>query len=114
MCAALLVSGPPVRADEPAAEPSSGRSPPTGTALAGERDAAKLALVAERGAAELDPECRVGAVFRSLLVPGYGQLARGDRVKGALFLGAEVALLGTALAFHLAGDAADADRKSVV
>ncbi|HEX7490000.1 MAG TPA: hypothetical protein VF341_13920 [Anaeromyxobacteraceae bacterium] len=68
----------------------------------------ELALAAERGAAELGPDCRVGAVFRSLLVPGYGQLARGERVKGALVLGAEVALLGSALAFHLAGDAADA------
>ena len=104
VCAALLVSGPLVRADEP----DSGRSPPTGTALAGERGAAQLALAAERGTAELGPECRVGAVFRSLLVPGYGQLARGERVKGALVLGVEVALLGSALAFHLAGDAADA------
>jgi len=83
VCAVLLVSGPPVRADD-------------------------LALAAERGAAELGPDCRVGAVFRSLLVPGYGQLARGERVKGALVLGVEVALLGTALAFHLGGDAADA------
>ncbi|HEX7622213.1 MAG TPA: hypothetical protein VF400_01480, partial [Anaeromyxobacteraceae bacterium] len=49
----------------------------------------ELALAAERGAAELGPDCRVGAVFRSLLVPGYGQLARGERVKGALVLGAE-------------------------
>ena len=94
VCGVLLVAGPPVRADEPP--------------FSGERGATQLALVAERGSAELGPDCRVGAVFRSLLVPGYGQLARGERVKGAIVLGAEVALLGTALAFHLAGDAANA------
>ncbi len=94
VCGMLLVAGPPVRADEPP--------------FSGERGATELALVAERGSAELGPDCRVGAVFRSLLVPGYGQLARGERVKGAIVFGAEVALLGTALAFHLAGDAANA------
>ena len=83
VCAVLLLSGLPVCADE-------------------------LALAAERGAAELAPGCRAGALFRSLLLPGYGQLARGERVKGALVMGVEAALLGTALAFHLAGDAADA------
>jgi hypothetical protein len=39
-------------------------------------------------------------------VPGYGQLYNGQRLKGALLFGTEIALLSTALAFHLAGDSA--------
>ena len=63
-----------------------------------------LALDAARGAAESAPGSRTGALFRSLLVPGYGQLYNDQPLKGGLVLGTEIALLSTALAFHLAGD----------
>src|SRR5690349_10147837 len=56
------------------------------------------------GASSAEPGTRSGAFFRSMVLPGYGQLHNGQRVKAGLFLGAEMALLGTALAFHLAGD----------
>jgi hypothetical protein len=63
-----------------------------------------LAVDAARGAAESAPGSRTGALFRSLLVPGYGQLYNDQPLKGGLVLGTEIALLSTALAFHLAGD----------
>jgi uncharacterized protein DUF5683 len=56
------------------------------------------------GASNAEPGTRTGAFFRSMVLPGYGQFHNGQRVKAGLFLGVEVALLGTALAFHLAGD----------
>src|SRR6266568_3558122 len=46
------------------------------------------------------------ALFRSLLFPGLGQLYNRQPAKGWAFLGTEVALLGTALGFHLAGSKA--------
>jgi TM2 domain-containing membrane protein YozV len=63
-----------------------------------------LAVAAARGAVESAPGSRTGALFRSMLVPGYGQLYNGQRLKGGLLFGVELALLSTALAFHLAGD----------
>jgi TolB-like protein len=47
---------------------------------------------------------RSDALFRSLLLPGLGQLYNRQPVKGWFFLGTEVALLGSALAFHVAGN----------
>ncbi len=46
------------------------------------------------------------AVFRSVLIPGWGQFYNRQEWKGWLFLGGEAALLGTALGFHLAGNTA--------
>ena len=63
-----------------------------------------LAMSAIRGAAQSAPGSRTGALFRSMLVPGYGQLYNGQRLKGGLLFGAEIALLSTALAYQLAGD----------
>ena len=60
--------------------------------------------MAVRGVAQATPGSRTGALFRSMLVPGYGQVYNGDRVKGGLLFGTEIALLSAALAFHLAGD----------
>lgn len=44
------------------------------------------------------------ALFRSALVPGWGQLYNGEPVKGGIVLATELGLLGTALGFHLAGN----------
>jgi Family of unknown function (DUF5683) len=63
-----------------------------------------LAMSAVRGAAESAPGSRTGALFRSMLVPGYGQMYNGQRLKAGLLFGAELALLSTALAYHMAGD----------
>jgi hypothetical protein len=65
-----------------------------------------LAVAAARDLARAVPGSRTGALARSILVPGYGQLYNGQRLKGAVLFGAEIALLSTALAFHLAGDSA--------
>lgn len=64
-----------------------------------------LARMAIRGAADAAPGSRAGALFRSMLLPGYGQLYKGQRLKGGLLFGAEIALLSAALVFHISGDA---------
>jgi hypothetical protein len=51
---------------------------------------------------------RSGAVFRSLVAPGWGQFYNRQPVKGGIIIGAEVALVGAAVAMHLLG-AADED-----
>lgn len=63
-----------------------------------------IANMAVRGVAQAAPGSRAGALFRSILVPGYGQVYNGHRLKGGLLFGTEVALLSAALALHLAGD----------
>ncbi|MGI5863915.1 MAG: FlgO family outer membrane protein [Myxococcales bacterium] len=55
---------------------------------------------------------RSGAVFRSLLIPGWGQFYNRQAWKGWGFIGLEAAALGGALAFQLAGDRAYNDYKS--
>lgn len=49
------------------------------------------------------------AVYRSLLLPGWGQFYNREPVKGAVFASAEVAALGSALAFHLLGSTAESE-----
>ncbi len=44
-----------------------------------------------------------GAVFRSLLVPGWGQYYNQQPVKAAVLISLEAALAGTAVALHLLG-----------
>jgi TolB-like protein len=46
---------------------------------------------------------RGDAVFRSLLVPGLGQVYNRQPVKGAVYVGATALLAGGAVWFHLAG-----------
>lgn len=65
-----------------------------------------LSIAAVQGAAEYSPGSRAAALFRSILVPGYGQLYNGQPVKAGIVFGTELALLSTALAFHLAGEGA--------
>ena len=52
---------------------------------------------------------RKDAVFRSMVVPGWGQVYNRQPAKAALFAGTEGALLAGALAFHLRGAAAEED-----
>lgn len=55
---------------------------------------------------------RGGALYRSLLLPGWGQLYNRQPIKGAAIAGAEVAALGAALAYHFIGQSKqDAYRK---
>ena len=46
---------------------------------------------------------RAGAIYRSLLLPGWGQLYNRQPVKSALFVGGEVLAAGLATIFHLRG-----------
>ncbi len=89
-------------ADEPAI--ASAHAGPESTAGFHSSPGDGLAHTAIRGAAQSAPGSRAGALFRSILVPGYGQFYNGQRVKGGFFLGTEIALLSSALAFHVAGD----------
>ncbi len=119
----VLAGGPPARAADRLAIAGMGEGAPSFGSSAGEagdpamavvyagadpgpRDCTcdGLALAAIRGVAQSAPGSRTGALFRSLLVPGYGQFYNAQPVKGGFLLGAEIALLSTALAFHLAGD----------
>lgn len=74
----------------------------------GETLAAESASLAEAGLTAIASDAvvlrsRGDAAFRSLLVPGLGQFYNRQPVKGWVFAGAEVGLLGSALAFHLSG-----------
>jgi hypothetical protein len=99
-------------ADEPAI--ASARAGAQATAEFHSSPGDSIANMAVRGVAQAAPGSRAGALFRSILVPGYGQLYNGQTTKGAVFFGTELALLSTAVAFHLAGDAAldDYDREA--
>ena len=46
---------------------------------------------------------RTGALYRSLLLPGWGQIYNRQPIKGGIFVGAEVAAIATAAAFHIRG-----------
>jgi TolB-like protein len=55
---------------------------------------------------------RKDAVFRSVFLPGFGQLYNRQPKKAAAFAAAEVAVLGGAVAFQLLGAAAQKDYES--
>ncbi len=90
-------------ADEPAI--ASAHAGPQSTADFHSCPGDGLAHMAIRGVADSAPGSRAGALFRSMLLPGYGQVYKGQPFKGGLLLGTEIALLSAALAFHMAGDA---------
>ena len=52
---------------------------------------------------------RSGAVFRSVLIPGWGQFYNRQATKGGILLGLEGAVLGAALGFHLVGQSHEAE-----
>ena len=64
-------------ADEPAI--ASARAGPQATANFHSSPGDGLANMAVRGVAQATPGSRTGALFRSMLVPGYGQVYNGDR-----------------------------------
>jgi len=43
------------------------------------------------------------ALFRSMVLPGFGQIYNRQPVKAGIFIGAEVLLIGTAVSLQLAG-----------
>jgi len=55
---------------------------------------------------------RGGAVFRSLLVPGWGQFYNQEPVKGGIIIGTEAALIGSILAMHFLGYADEQEYNS--
>ncbi len=83
----------------------------------GETLAAESASVTAAGMVALASDAvvlrsRKDAVFRSLLIPGWGQIYNRESVKGFAVMGAEAALFGGALAAHLAGQSAYNDYTS--
>jgi hypothetical protein len=52
---------------------------------------------------------RKDALFRSMLLPGWGQVYNRQELKGAIVATAEAGLLGAALTFHLLGAKAESD-----
>lgn len=52
---------------------------------------------------------RSGAIYRSLLLPGWGQFYNREPIKGAVFAGAEIAAAGLSAMFHLFGAQSQAD-----
>jgi len=80
-------------------------------AASGETLAAESASVAAIGMVALASDAvvlrsRSDAVYRSLIAPGWGQFYNRQPVKGWVVIGAEAALIGGAVAFHLSGQAA--------
>jgi TolB-like protein len=55
---------------------------------------------------------RSGAIFRSVLIPGWGQFYNRQAWKGWVFIGTELAVFGSAIGFHVAGNQAYADYTS--
>jgi len=78
----------------------------TGQTLAAESEPIPAAGMVALASDAVVLRSRSGAVFRSVLIPGWGQFYNRQAWKGWLFMGGEVALLGSALAFHLAGNSA--------
>jgi TolB-like protein len=85
----------------------------TGETLAAESQSVAAAGMISLASDAVVLRSRSGAVFRSILVPGFGQFYNRQPVKAWMFIGAEVGLLGSALAFHLSGSAAYDDYRSV-
>lgn len=54
-----------------------------------------------------------GAIYRSLLLPGWGQIYNRQPIKGAVFVAAEVASVGLAVTYHLLGDGRVADYEAL-
>lgn len=78
-------------------------------AESGETLAAESASVSSTGMAALASDAvvlrsRKDAVFRSLLIPGWGQMYNRQTLKGVLILSAEIGLIGAGIAFHLSGE----------
>ena len=55
---------------------------------------------------------RKDAMFRSLLIPGWGQIYNRESVKGYLFMGGVAAAVGTAIALHQMGASSENQYKT--
>jgi TolB-like protein len=87
----------------------------TGT---GEALAAESVSVPEAGMTAIASDAvvlrsRGDAAMRSLLFPGFGQSYNRQPIKAIAFAGTEIALLGAALGYHLAGQSAWNDYRKV-
>jgi TolB-like protein len=83
----------------------------------GETLAAESASVPAAGMVALASDAvvlrsRKDAAFRSLLIPGWGQIYNREPVKGGVILASEVGLFGAAIAFHFLGEKAYSDYTS--
>ncbi len=78
----------------------------SGEALAAESASVAGASMSAIASGAVVLRSRSDAAFRSLLVPGLGQFYNRQPVKGWLFAGAEVALVGSAVTYHLLGSQA--------
>lgn len=76
----------------------------TGDTLSAESAAVPAAGMVALASDAVVLRSRSDAVFRSLLLPGWGQLYNRQPRKAWLFIGGEVALAGAAVGFHLAGN----------
>lgn len=85
----------------------------TGEALAAESVSVPAAGMTAIASDAVVLRSRGDAVLRSLIFPGLGQSYNRQPVKAVAFAGAEVALLGAALGYHLAGNAAWSDYRKV-
>lgn len=52
---------------------------------------------------------RSGSIYRSLLLPGWGQFYNREPIKGSVFVGGEVVAAGLSAMFHLFGSQAQSD-----
>lgn len=84
----------------------------TGETLANAGEAVSAATLVALSSDAVVLRSRQDAVYRSLLVPGWGQAYNRQRAKGYVIAGLEVGLLGGALALHLAGASAARDYRT--
>jgi TolB-like protein len=76
----------------------------TGETLAADSTSVQAAGMVALASDAVVLRSRKDAVFRSLLIPGWGQIYNRQQAKGFVILGAELALIGSGVAFHIAGD----------
>ncbi|MFT3912805.1 MAG: FlgO family outer membrane protein [Anaeromyxobacteraceae bacterium] len=75
----------------------------TGETLAAASESVAAATLVALSSDSVVLRSKKDALFRSMVLPGFGQLYNRQPVKAAVFIGAEAALLGGAAFLHLAG-----------
>ncbi|MGC4114379.1 MAG: FlgO family outer membrane protein [Myxococcales bacterium] len=76
----------------------------TGQMLAAESASLPAAGLVSLASESVVLRSKSGAVFRSLIVPGWGQIYNRQTLKAGIIMGGELALFAGALTFHLTGD----------
>lgn len=84
----------------------------TGRIIAAEQGAVPAAGLVALSSDAVVLRSTTDAVYRSVLLPGWGQFYNREPVKGVVFASAEVLALGGALTFHLLGASAEDEYKS--